>query len=240
MNYLKSKWVGLKWGQFFYTVKAEKGHRQWNTGVEMSTTDLRSDLLANKYFINYFCNITHCAKTGLEYFFKSSTQSNCLLCVHKQMLWSVHSSFMLRMCGICVFTQCYADMSKDLRHLIVTEYIPHKVISVTLSGFFWLQSWASTVMQCRDMEGCIPGSYVTPSGPWWTWFYYIGPDSHAASQFWKKVVRERRRTLTEGARLNGSKTSVLCTQSQSTEPLKWCRMQDLSRGLQGGTGWRRT
>lgn len=39
-----------------------------------------------------------------------------LLCVHKQTRL---------MCDICAFTENYAYMSKDLRHLIVTEYLPY-------------------------------------------------------------------------------------------------------------------
>lgn len=89
----------------------------------------------------------------------------------------------------CVILVCVhrllCHMSKDLRHVIVTEYLlfAYSYFCHTLAFFFfWLQSWASAAMPCRDMEGCMLGSYVTWAGPWWTWFYYTGPVSQTASQ----------------------------------------------------------
>lgn len=73
----------------------------------------------------------------------------------------------------------------------------HTVISVTLWLFSPLQSWASSVMQSRDAEGCILGSCVTWAGPWWTWFYYAGPVSQIASQSVSGRGWERVKTHTE-------------------------------------------
>lgn len=155
------------------------------------------------------------------------------------MLWHVHSCFML-MCDTCVCSQtamphvkgsetCDCDRISSIR---IQLFLSHP-------GFFWLQSWASAVMPCRDMEGCMLGSYVTWAGPWWTRFYYTGPVSQTASQsasFRKKAWREWRHTLREGARLNRGKTSIPSSQSQSTEPLKWCRISQEACRVELGAG----
>lgn len=100
-----------------------------------------------------------------------------MLWVHKQTLWRVHSCFML-MCDSCAMPTCQRIWDiwswQNIFHT-------HTVISVT-RWLFWLQSWASAVMPCRDTGGCILGSYVTWAGPWWTWFYYTDPVSQTASQ----------------------------------------------------------
>lgn len=106
------------------------------------------------------------------------------------------------------------------------------------SAFSGCKSWAQTVMQCRHTEGCILGSYVTWAGPWWTWFYYTGPVSQTASQSvsFRKRLGEWRHTQREGTRLNGSKTSIPSSQSQSTELLKWCRISQGTCGVELGEG----
>lgn len=47
-------------------------------------------------------------------------------------------------------------------------------------------------------------------------------DSQSVSQFQEKAWREWRHAVRKGAWLNGGKTSIPSSQSQSTETLKWC------------------
>ena len=124
---------------------------------------------------------------------------------------------------------------RDLRHLIVTEYLPSTYSHFCHTPeFFWLESCASTVMQRGDTEGCIPGSYVTWAGLWWTWFYYTAPVSQFRGGGWERV-----KTHTERRSPTARQTDEYSLQSITTHRTAQM-MQDLSRGLQGGTGWRRT
>lgn len=114
----------------------------------------------------------------------------------------------------CVRAQRYLHVKGWWQNILHT----HTVISVTLG----LHSRISTAMPRGDKEGHILGSYVTWAGPWWTWFYYTGPVSQAASQpasLRKKARREWRHVARKGAWLNGGKTSIPFSQSQSTETL---------------------
>lgn len=100
-------------------------------------------------------------------------------------------------------------------------FLSYSGFSFSFCFFFFL-----VVVLSRDTQGCIPGSYVTWAGPWWTRFYYTSPVSHIASQSAslrrKKAEREWRHTAR--GRPNGRKTRIPCSQSQPTEPLKWCRI----------------
>ena len=134
------------------------------------------------------------------------------------------------MCEICVFTECYAYMSKDLRHLIVTEYLPYSYFCHTLFAFFWLQSWASTSDGVQRHGGMYTGGHIWPGlvpGEHGSTTLVLSVRQPVSQPVWgEKKGREGVKTHTarEGARVNGGKTSIPSSQSQSTEPLKWCRI----------------
>lgn len=195
--------------------------------VKTTEAYLITDLLANKRVINYFSN-RNCAEIVLELCLEALTAIVLLWEHKKRMLRPVHPC-LRSMCDICVFTQRYAYMSKDLRHLIVTEYPPHAYTYFchTLE-FLWLQSWAPTEMQRRDTRGDVYRGHMWPG---------LVPGEHGSTTlvlsvrrpvgqlgFREKPGGERRHAAREGAPPQGSKTSIPSSQSQSTEALKWCRI----------------
>lgn len=170
----------------------------------------------------------------MSFFFKTSTDNIVyFVCINRRSPVCILAS------RCCVCEQRYACMSKDLIHLIVTEYIPYTYFCHTLK-LFWLQSWASTAMPRRDIERCMLGSCVTWSGPWWTWFYYIGPVSQTASQsgsLGKRLGESGDTRWQKGVDWMAVRQVFCPFNHTSTEVLK---LQDLLRGLQRRSGWGRT
>lgn len=146
------------------------------------------------------------------------------------------------MSDACVFIESNASMSKDLRHLIVTEY-PRRTYSYFCHTLLVLVAAPlfSAAMRRGDTEGHILGSYVTWAGPRWTQFYYTGPVSQTASQsaaFRKKGLE---RVKTCSAKKEPDWTAVRQVfPPVNHSPQKRSMMRDLSRVPQGGTGWKRT
>lgn len=107
--------------------------------------------------------------------------------------------------------------------------------------FFWLQSWAPAVIPCGDTEGMYTGvicdlgwSLVNMVLLHWS----CQSDNQSVSQFSGRRLGESGDThaAREGAGMNGSKTSIPSSQSQSTEPLKWCRMSQEACRVELGEG----
>lgn len=186
-----------------------------------------------------------CKNTPQIVFLKSrvdSTGSHCcaFLCINRCSGMCIHASCW---CVVLVCSQsCDAYMSKALRHLIVTEYPSIRIqLFLSHSLFFGCSPERRLWFLAETRKGCILGSYVTWAGPWWTWFYYTGPVSQTTSQSasfqeegWERV--ETHMQWREGAGMNGSKTSIPSSQSQSTEPLKWCRMSQEACRVELGEG----
>lgn len=130
-------------------------------------------------------------------------------------------------------------MSKDLRHLIVTEYLPYarSYFCHTLTLLVAVLSIDCDAVQrhggmytgvIRDLGWSLVNTVLL--------HWSCQSDSQSVSQFQGKAWREWRHTLREGARLNGSKTSIPSSQSQSTEPLKWCGISQEACRVELGEG----
>lgn len=89
----------------------------------------------------------------------------------------------------------------------------------------------------RHTLGCIQGSHVTWAGPRWTWFYYTDPVTHVASP-----SASFRRLLEDMQR--GKEPDWMAVRQVfppvNHSPPKCSMMRGVSRGVQGGNGWKRT
>lgn len=109
-------------------------HKTARTNV-IQRFDSRFD--GNKCLNSYFGKITNCVEIGCKQFLElTALAAFGLLCVHKQMLWRVHWCFML-ICDICVFTECYANMSKG-SETFDCDRTSSMRIQLFLSHFFFL------------------------------------------------------------------------------------------------------
>lgn len=156
------------------------------------------------------------------------------------MLWPVHPCLRL-MCDICVFAQCYAYMSKDLRHLIVTELPPHAYTYFCHTLEFFGCSPEHQLRCSAETRGDVYWGHMWPG---------LVPGEHGSTTLvlsvrrpvgqsvpgksWGRAkTRSERRSPTARQQDKYSLQSITIHRSAQM-------MQDLSRGLQGGTRWERT
>lgn len=148
------------------------------------------------------------------------------------MIWHVHSC-LTRWCVIFVCIHSVLCLHVKGSGTFDCDRISsiHVQLFLSQSGFC-LQSWALTVMQCRNTEGCILGSYVTWASPWWTRFYYTGPVSQTVSQFQGKRLGET----------HWAKEPHWTSERQVFPPvnhnpqLKWCRISQEDCRVELGEG----
>lgn len=109
----------------------------------------------------------------------------------------------------------------------------HTVIATVFTGLLRVNREAAQ----KHTLGCIQGSYVTWASPWRTWFYYTGPVTHIASP-----SASFRRTLEDVQR--GKEPDWMAVRQVfppvNHSPPKCAMMRDVSRGMRGGKGWKRT
>lgn len=109
----------------------------------------------------------------------------------------------------------------------------HTVIATIFTGLLRVNRDAAQ----KHTLGCIQGSYVTWASPWQTWFYYTGPVTHIASP-----SASFRRTLEDVQRGKEPDWTAVrqVFRPVNHSPPKCAMMQDVSRGMRGGKGWKRT
>lgn len=116
----------------------------------------------------------------------------------------------------------HAYVSKDLRHLIVTEYLPYAYSYSCHTLGTLCGRGPERQLWCSSETHGVYWGVICDLGWSLVNMVLLRWSCQSHSQSGKKTGREWRHTLSEREREEG-KTSIPSSQSPSTEPLKWCR-----------------
>lgn len=196
--------------------RAKKCFRQKGLNATVCSIQWFSDLKRNN-------KLQQCDLMSL--FLKPSTHCS------KYCINSSHTSPLMPL-----WPQSDGDMSKELGCLILTQDPVMHTQFFFFHCFYW--SAESQLWWCSEAHaGTYTGSYVTWAGPCRTWFYYTGPVTHIAS-----ASASFRRTLED--KQDGKEPDWTAVRQVfppvNHRPPKCSMMRDVSRGAQGGNGWKRT
>lgn len=149
------------------------------------------------------------------------------------MLWRVHWCFML-MCDICVFTECYANMSKG-SETFDCDRTSSMRIQLFLSHFFLVVAVLSIDCDAAQRHRGMYTGVICDLG--WSLVNMVllhwSCQSDSQSVSFRKRGWERVKTHTE----RGDPTErIPSSQSQATELLKWCRFSQEACRVELGEG----